>query len=326
MTTVKNQMYSKLKNGKRSLLICLFKTAIITLCFFMAGCSPEEEGKTVPIKVDEFLSKWNASSLLLDSKFKLSKDIQVGRVQDVIQKTFDANNGMIVTVKKEDKTVREVTILTRSAANSYAGLEVLHLWSSLITTMSPKIERDKLSDMIGYFATSVKNQEKLELGVEDVNYTLNADELIGIWFTARYMDDDDFEEDIDSDSEEKVTSITSEVQKKLEEAVQTSGLKFSISDIDEQEYDLYVYQESGQIRTEKNGWACAKEGDRIYSGDYTAALVHKGAQNVRYFPLGEIQFNYDAGEIFIVPGKPDLLVQVSCQSSVVNEGRLWFVQ
>jgi len=124
----------------------------------------------------------------------------------------------------------------------------------------------------------------------------------------------------------KKKSAYEEDQKRLAFAIKNNVYKFVMSDTDEKQiYDVYLFSESEKIQVIDLPWACAVEGDRLYSGNYNLAIVAQGTKEVKFFPIGEHQINYDNKEVFIVDGNPDLFAISTCQGSNISTVSYWYL-
>ncbi|MEK5031624.1 hypothetical protein MKY96_09275 [Paenibacillus sp. FSL R7-0302] len=124
----------------------------------------------------------------------------------------------------------------------------------------------------------------------------------------------------------KQKSVHEEEQKRLAFAIKNNVYKFEMSDSSaQQSYDVYLFSNSEKIQTNDLAWACAMEGDRLYSGIYDIATVKQGTTDVKFYSIGERQINYDNKEVFIVKGKPDLFAVSTCESSNFSTVSYWYI-
>ncbi|MCY9664877.1 hypothetical protein M5X11_07890 [Paenibacillus alginolyticus] len=219
-----------------------------------------------------------------------------------------------------------------NAINEYEGLFKSQEWDKSIQTIAEVqkvvIEDEALkkeAEQLEKLLKNSKSAKEVDTGkklLQDKNF----DEALKHFENAQNLAGSDEAKSLISDTLKRKAE-NEEAQKKLEFAKKKNVFKFDISDAGKKtSYELYIYAESEKIKINDYTWACAMKGDRIYSGNYSAALVKKGTTDVHFFDLGERQFNYDGKEVFIVKGNPDLLAFSSCQASSGSLINYWFVK
>jgi len=194
--------------------------------------------------------------------------------------------------------------------------------------------KGSLSDDESVFSKEIKQLEQLTKqslagkeiaqGKEKLDSQLFDEAMLHFESAQKLVDSDEAKSLMTETLKQK--STYEEAQKQLAFAVKNNVYKFVMSDTDdEQNYDVYLFSESEKIEIISLPWACAVEGDRLYSGDYNLAIVKQGTNDVKFFPIGERVMNYDNKEVFIVDGNPDLFAISTCQGSDISTASYWYI-
>lgn len=218
------------------------------------------------------------------------------------------------------------------AITSYEALIDKQEWDQSIKVIS-----DIKVSLSGYEANFAEEIEQLEelnkhslaskeiaKGKEMLNNLL-FDEALNHFETSQSLVDSVEAKTLMTETLKKKNAYEEE-QKRLAFVIKNNVYEFEMSDSDtKQIYDIYLFSESEKIQTNDMAWACAMEGDRLYSGSYNVAIVKQGTTDVEFFSIGERQINYDNNEVFIVDGDPDLFAISTCESSNFNTVNYWYI-
>jgi len=219
-----------------------------------------------------------------------------------------------------------------AAIMSYNALIEKKEWDQSI-----KVIADMKGSLSGYETAFPKEIQQLEQlnkqsmsgkeivqGREKLNSQL-FDEALTHFESAQKLVDSDEAKSMMTETLKK-KSAYEEGQKRLAFAVKNNVYKFVMSDTDDKQiYDVYIFSESEKIEIISLPWACAVEGDRLYSGHYNLAIVKQGTKDVKFFPIGERVINYDNKEVFIVNGSPDLFAISTCEGTDISTASYWYI-
>ncbi|MGF7047691.1 hypothetical protein J2T13_002196 [Paenibacillus sp. DS2015] len=95
-----------------------------------------------------------------------------------------------------------------------------------------------------------------------------------------------------------------------------SRYKFKVMD-GKSQYDAFIYSDKEKKAVNDIGWACAREGDSYYTGNYNIAVIKQGSTKVQTTQIGEQSFDAKTSYNFAyaVKGKPDLIAIARCEAS-----------
>ncbi|MDP5274327.1 DUF4309 domain-containing protein [Chengkuizengella axinellae] len=111
----------------------------------------------------------------------------------------------------------------------------------------------------------------------------------------------------------------------MDEFREISKYNFIIEDNSE-EYQVLLYPTSEKKIQQRETWACAQENDEVYAGNYELAWAKVSEKEGRVLDLGEMTLNMSRDDIYIVDGKPNLLVISQCEGSVIQSAHYYFLK
>jgi hypothetical protein len=156
--------------------------------------SKEEPLYDIAMTSDEFETKYNefTATQLGQPDKKIDINVENGEVQDVFQHQINPNVYIQGSVHKKTGMVRDVTVIGSGFEDTNQSFDFIMAVGTIVGITNPTLSADERGNVLMKeldFENTVTNRSKKSVVKNGVEYTLSADDVIGVWFIASNPED-----------------------------------------------------------------------------------------------------------------------------------------
>lgn len=156
--------------------------------------NPQKEEPSLGYSAEEFRKRFNKASDEFKINLKITSiKVEPGQVQDTFQYQFTKSLGMVGTINKKDRQLRNVMIIGQGDGTSNSGFDIILSMGAVIAATNPDLNQSARGEVLKELGLMDENVDLHNLNKStirnNVKYNITSSDQIGIMFAASNASD-----------------------------------------------------------------------------------------------------------------------------------------